>query len=37
MEHEIEEAIAELDAGKGIPAEQVLAELRRPKDISRSQ
>ena len=31
MEAEIEESIAQLERGEGIPAEIVLAELRRPK------
>jgi hypothetical protein len=37
MEDEIVQAIAELDRGEGIPAEQVLSEIRRPRSISRSQ
>jgi hypothetical protein len=36
MENEIVEAIARLDRGEGIPAEQVLAELRRLEDGSPS-
>lgn len=36
MESEIEDAIARLDRGEGIPAAQVLAELRRPRSDSSS-
>ena len=36
MEDEIVQAIAELDRGEGIPAEQVLAEIRRPRGVPQS-
>jgi len=37
MEAEIEESIAQLERGEGIPAEQVLAGLQRPKGRSPSK